>query len=239
MCSATPRGSEGILARRRARVTGECRASPTVCPFCGCGCNIVLGVEGGRVAGVHPDGRPFPPRTASSAPRAGTGDSSSATSRTAHEPLVRRDGEPRTRVVGRGARRARRALRRAPRTAPDAFGFLVGACTNEDNFASRGSARRVRHQQRRPLRAPLPRPDGRRAAPVARHRRHDQLVRRPRAGRLLLIVGSNTTDPPHLGAPCSRPAARRAAHRRRSAPHRLARIADLHLQLRPGTNVRS
>jgi predicted molibdopterin-dependent oxidoreductase YjgC len=28
---------------------------PTICPFCGCGCNFYLVVEGGRIIGVEPN----------------------------------------------------------------------------------------------------------------------------------------------------------------------------------------
>ena len=83
-------------------------------------------------------------------------------------------------------------------------------------------ARRARHQQRRLLRARLPRADRGGDEDDARHRRGDQLVRRHRAGAHdpRLRRESDREPPDRRRAHQAGRAARRAPHRDRSAPHR-------------------
>ena len=120
-------------------------AVPTVCPFCGVGCGMVLGVEGGRVTDVRP-GRAIPSRAASSAPRAGTRTSSCATPERLTTPLVRRGGrlEPATWDEALDASRPTRCEARAEDGGPDAVGVIASArATNEDAYAAMKFARAV------------------------------------------------------------------------------------------------
>ena len=54
MFSQLPKDLKQLWLDAARELTGRCHAVPTVCPFCGVGCGLVLGVEGGRVTDVRP-----------------------------------------------------------------------------------------------------------------------------------------------------------------------------------------
>ncbi len=129
--------------------------------------------------------------------------------------------------------RRRAAAGLIARHGPDSVGVLGSArATNEENYRrAEVRARRHRHEQRRLLRARLPRAERRGAEADARRRRGDQLVRRHRArahdpGRRRQPTESH----PVVGARIKQAARRGAqAHRHRSARIELAQDADCHL----------
>ena len=238
--SACPTGALQDKLSRFACRTWEATPVDTVCPFCGCGCNIQLFVKDGRggqglVAGRQGTRRrqplrqgplrvpvhqpPGPSDTAAGAPATASSCRRPGTRRSTWWPALRRD--PR-----RGRRRR-------------ADGLLVGALHQRGELPlPEVHARGDRHattSTTAPASATPPRSAG--LAPVARQRRHDQLVRRPRRGR-----GDahhrlqHQRGTPDRGAAHQAGAAASGAKLIVADPRRIdmARRADLHLQLPPG-----
>jgi formate dehydrogenase alpha subunit len=213
----------------------------TTCPFCGVGCGLVLECEGGEVRGVHPD----PTHPVSRGQLCAKGWN-------AHR-FLRHPDRMTTPLVRRGERlvpaswdealdAAAEALRSAQAVGgPDAVGVVSSArATNEDNYAAMRFARgvigtnNVDHCARvchAPSVAGLGRTLGSGAMtnPIADLERAD----------CLLVWGSDTTENhPIIGARLLEAKARGARLVVVDPRHtRLAHFADLHLQLRLGTDI--
>ena len=190
----------GALQDKLARFTGrtwEAEVVDSVCPFCGCGCNVQLHVSGDRVVQV-------------TAPlgKGPNGGNLCVKGRYGYqfighpERLSRAFGAPRRRagagLVGRGPRPGGRALRRhqgAER--PRRAGRLrLGA------LHQRGELRRPEvcpcgagYQQRRPLRPSLTCSHRGRSGHNLREWSYDQCHNRPPGqAACFLVIGSNTTE---------------------------------------------
>ena len=217
-------------------------AVATVCPFCGVGCGLVLGVEAGRVTDVRPEAA-HPVSRGQLCAKGWNAEKFLRDPERLTTPLVRRARRASSRCRGRtrSTPRPTGCGRRCDEAGPDAVGVISSArATNEDNFAAMKFARAVLGTNNidhcaRVCHAPS-------VAGLSRtlgSGRDDQLDRRHRPRRLLLVVGSDTTENhPIIGA-------RMLAAQARGVPlividprrTRLARMADLHLQLRLGTDI--
>ena len=237
-------GGAGPHARRLTR-----RVARTLCPYCGVGCGLLVQVEGGAVA--PREGRSRPSRQlrrrlrqgrapAADAARAGPPALSRRCARAAAPSSracrgTRRCGAPAERLA-RDRRRAR-AGRRRRSTAP---GQLL---TEEYYVAAQARQGLHRHQQLRHQLAPLHGLGRRRLHALVRRRRPARRLRGPRAGRLLLPHRhQHGRLPPDR---CSSASVRRKL----AAPDDVtvivadprwtetADLADLHLPLRPGSDI--
>jgi formate dehydrogenase major subunit len=230
-----------IADRRRPALAGPAEWTRTVCPYCGVGCEIAVGVRGGRIVSVKP--------VLDAAVNKGhlcvkgryAFEFVSAADRVT-EPMIR-EGSSWRRVSWATARAfvAERLRAIAVRDGPGSIGFLGSArATNEDNYVVQKFARavigtnnvdccaRVCHA---PSAAALKRAFGAGLATNA----FDDIER----ARAILVCGANATEShPVVGARI-RQAARRGARLVVIDPRRieLADEADVHLAVRPGSNV--
>ncbi len=112
--------------------TGEVQ---TVCPYCGCGCGLVLGVRGGKIVGVRGDAD-HPVSRGSLCVKGRFGLDFVGAEDRLTKPLVRKDGE----LVEAGWDEAldlvaRRFGEIKSESGPDAIAGLASAkCTNEENY---------------------------------------------------------------------------------------------------------
>jgi len=245
--SSCPTGALFDKQSLRAGRTWDASAVRTTCPFCGCGCQIDLHVLDGRVirvtaeVGVSPNdgnlcvkGR-YGYRFIDHPERLTT-------------PLVRR----RTADGGRGELQpaswdealdlvARRLTELRDTYGPDALvGFSSARCTNEENYLFQKFMRAVVGTNNvdhcaRLCHAPS-------VAGLAKSLGSGAMTNRFADFALadcLLVIGSNTTETHPIGALHIKRGLRRGAKLIVADPRRidLAQRADLHLQLRPGTNV--
>ncbi len=217
------------------------RTQATVCPFCGVGCGLVLGVTDGRVTDVRPAGAHPVSRGQLCAKGWNAGEFLRASDRLTR-PLVR-DG---TRLVPVSWTVALDAVADALTAArseagPDAVGVVASARgTNEDAFAAMKLARAVLGTNNvdhcaRVCHAPSVAGLRRTLGSGAMTGSIDDLER----ADCLLVVGSDTTENHAIVG--SRVLAARARGARLIVVDprrtRLARAADLHLQLRLGTDI--
>jgi formate dehydrogenase alpha subunit len=216
-------------------------AVATVCPFCGVGCGLVLGVEAGRVTDVRPQAA----HPASHGQLCAKGWNAEKFLRDPARltiPLVRRGArlEPASweEALAVAADGLRTALDEA---GPDAVGVISSArATNEDNFAAMRFARAVLGTNNvdhcaRVCHAPSVAGLSRTIGSGAMTNSIADIGRT----ELLLVVGSDTTENhpiigSHLLAARARGVPMILIDPRRT---RLARMADLHLQLRLGTDI--
>jgi formate dehydrogenase major subunit len=213
----------------------------TVCPYCGVGCEFVVGTRNGRIESVKPVlDAPVNKGHLCVKGRYAFGFVSAPDRVTA--PMIR-TGETWRRVSWNEARAfvAERLRDLVARYGPDSIGILGSArATNEDNYIAQKFARtvigtnnvdccaRVCHA---PSAAALKRVLG---AGLATNSFNDIEV-----ARTILVCGANPSEShPVIGARIKR-AARRGAHLIVIDPRRieLADCADCHLAIRPGTNV--
>ena len=213
----------------------------TVCPYCGVGCEISVGTRGGRIAAVRPVlDSPVSKGHLCVKGRYAFGFAAAADRVT--EPMIREGGAWRTVSWDDAYGFIASRLRTLAQThGADCVGFLGSArATNEDNYVLQKLARavagtnnvdccaRVCHA---PSAAALKRAFGAGLATSS----FDDIER----ARALLVCGANATEShPVIGARI-RQAARRGIPLILIDPRRieLAANADVHLQIRPGTNV--
>jgi len=144
----------GLITDSRCESCGECvdicpvgallpkhetlpptREVTTVCPYCGCGCGLVLGVRGNRIVRVRPEqGNPASDGHLCVKGRFGLGFVGSPDRLTT--PLIRRDGELEEATWDEALDfTATRLAEIRDRHGPDAVaGFASAKCTNEDNY---------------------------------------------------------------------------------------------------------
>jgi formate dehydrogenase major subunit len=219
----------------------EAEMVATVCPFCGVGCGMELGVEGGRVTDV----RPLAAHPVSRGQLCAKGWNAEKFLRGPERlttPLLRRRGrlEPVGWDVALDA--VADALRTARREGgADAVGLIASArATNEDAFAAMKFARAVLGTNNvdhcaRVCHAPSVEGLRRTLGSGAMTNPIDDLGR----ADLILVVGSDTTENHAIIGARILEAKGRGARLVVVDPRRirLAELADVHLQLRLGTDI--
>ncbi|MBF7729269.1 formate dehydrogenase subunit alpha [Pseudomonas sp. N040] len=214
---------------------------PSICTFCGVGCGIGLRVEHGRVVGVEPQ----PGHPVSQGQLCAKGWSTSFAIDPANrlrEPLIKEHGQFRPATWDEALERIASEFRAAQETAgADGVGVISCArATNEDNYAAQKFARavlgtnNVDHCARichSPSVAGLARTLGSGAMTNS--------IADIDLAELILVIGADVTENhAMIGARMLRAQARGAKlvviDPRKT---RLARLADIHLQLRLGSNV--
>jgi formate dehydrogenase major subunit len=213
----------------------------TTCPYCGVGCELLVGVRDDRIVQVRPAlDAPVNRGHACVKGRYGFGFASSPDRLTT--PLVREGGALREATWEEAIARIASGFRTVvDADGPGAVGVLGSArATNEESYLTQKLARvvlgtnnvdscaRVCHA---PSAAALGAVFGTGAATAS----FEDIER----ARTILVCGANATENhPVVGARIKQ-AARRGAHLVVIDPRRieLAALADVHLRLRPGTNV--
>jgi formate dehydrogenase major subunit len=214
---------------------------PSTCTFCGVGCGIGLRVEGGRVVGVEPQ----PGHPVSQGQLCAKGWASSFAIDSANrltQPLIKEHGQFRPASWDEALERVADEFRAAlEELGPSGVGVISCArATNEDNYAAQKFARavlgshnidhcaRICHS---PSVAGLARTLGSGAMTNS--------IADIDQAELILVIGADVTENhAMIGARMLRAQARGATlivvDPRRT---RLARLADIHLQLRLGSNI--
>ena len=239
--SACPTGAlQDKMSRRQCRIW-DAEAVETVCPFCGCGCNIELQVKDGRVVQVTSrvgNG----PGEGNLCVKGRYGFQFIGHPDRLTQPLVRKDGElvPATWDEALDLVAARLGAIRDEHGADALAGFSSARCTNEDNYAFQKFVRAVLGTQNVDHCARLCH-----ASTVTGLRQSlgsgamTNSFRDLEDADAILIVGSNTSEAHPIAALHIKKALRKGAKLIVVDPRRIdmARRADLHLQLLPGTNV--
>jgi len=239
--SACPTGAlQDKLSRFECR-TWDVTPVDTVCPFCGCGCNIQLLVKDGRVVRVSsPLGKG--PGEGNLCVKGRYGYQFINHPERLTQPLLRRDGalvaatwDEALELVAQ-----RFAAIKAEHGADAIVGFSSARCTNEDNFLFQKFMRAVVGTQNVDHCARLCH-----ASTVTGLRQSlgsgamtNSFVDLEEADAIL-IIGSNTSEAHPIAALHIKQALRRGARLIVIDPRRIdmARRADVHLQLLSGTNV--
>lgn len=232
----------GAIADRAAGALGApARWTRTTCPYCGVGCELDVGARDGRVVAVRaPLDAPVNRGHLCAKGRYAFGFLRARDRVTT--PLLRRDGGwravPWSEAIGAVATGLRRTL---ARYGPGAVGVLGSARgTNEDAYVAQKLARVVLGTNgvdccARVCHAPSAAALGEALGTGAATGSYDDIER----ARTILVCGANPTEGhPVLGARIAR-AARAGAGLVVIDPRRtgLAARADVHVALRPGTNV--
>ncbi len=213
----------------------------TVCPYCGCGCGLYLHVREGLVVGVSPS-RSHPISQGRLCVKGWHAHEVVGNPNRLTHPLLRRGDqlveaswEEATDAVARGLAKVLES------EGPEAIGVLGSArCTNEDNYVlvrfARGSlgtanidsSQRIQYAPESARTGGAPRP----AVDAGRIEDLD-------ASDLILLVGSDPTEEhPAVAARIYRARQRGARVIAVSArKHPLARLADVHLAVRPGAEL--
>lgn len=214
---------------------------PSICTFCGVGCGLGLRVEDGRVVGVEPQ----PGHPVSQGQLCAKGWSTSFAIDQANrltQPLIKEHGQFRQASWDEALQRIAEEFRAAQEAAGD-DGVGVISCaraTNEDNYAAQKFARAVLHTNNvdhcarichSPSVAGLARTLGSGAMTNS--------IADIDLADLILVIGADVTENhAMIGARMLRAQARGAKliviDPRKT---RLARLADIHLQLRLGSNI--
>ncbi len=239
--SACPTGALMDKLSRVEAKAGATAAVDTVCPFCGCGCNVQLQVNDGRVVQVT--------SLVSEGPGEGNlcvkgryGYQFIAHPDRLSQPLVRRDGElvPATWDEALSLVAERFAAIKAAH-GPDALvGFSSARCTNEENYLFQKFMRAVIGTQNVDHCARLCH-----ASTVTGLRQSlgsgamTNSFKDLEEADAILIIGSNTSEAHPIGALHIKQALRRGAKLIVIDPRTIdmARRADVHLRLLSGTNV--
>ena len=239
--SACPTGAlQDKLSRFGCR-TWEATPVDTVCPFCGCGCNIQLLVKDGEVVRVSsPVGKG--PGGGNLCVKGRYGFQFINHPDRLTQPLVRRDGElvPSTWDEALDLVARRFAEIRDEGGADALMGFSSARCTNEDNYVFQKFMRAVIGTQNVDHCARLCH-----ASTVTGLRQSlgsgamTNSFADLEEAEAIIIIGSNTSEAHPIAALHIKRALRRGAKLIVIDPRRIdmARRADLHLQLLPGTNV--
>jgi formate dehydrogenase major subunit len=231
----------GALRDRQAVPVAPVDWTRTVCPYCGTGCEMLVGTSGGRIAGVRPAlDSPVSKGHLCVKGRYAYGFTESADRVT--KPLIRENGEWREVTWDHAVTFvADRLSAIAKQHGPDAIGILGSArATNEDNYVAQKLARvaigtnnvdccaRVCHA---PSAAGLKTMLGAGLATSS----FDDIER----AKLILVCGANPTENHPIVGARIRQAARNGARLIVIDPRHieLAEEADIHLAIRPGTNL--
>jgi predicted molibdopterin-dependent oxidoreductase YjgC len=234
----------GALQDKLARFTGrtwEAKAVDSVCPFCGCGCNIQLHVSGDRVVQVTaPLGKG--PNDGNLCVKGRYGYQFIGHPERLTRPLVRRGGElvPASWDEALDLVAERFAAIRT-HSGPDALaGFASARCTNEENYLFQKFMRAVigTHNVDHCARLCHASTVTGLAQSLGSGAMTNSFADLETA-RALLIIGSNTSEAHPIAALHLKQALRRGATLIVADPRRvdMAVRAHYHLQLRPGTNV--
>ncbi len=239
--SACPTGAlMDKLSRVEARI-GETTAVKTVCPFCGCGCNVELQVSDGRVVQVTSQVGEGPGE-GNLCVKGRYGYQFIGHADRLTTPLVRRDGE----LVPASWDEALELITRRfgeirERHGVEAFaGFSSARCTNEDNYVFQKFVRAVLGTHNVDHCARLCH-----ASTVTGLRQSlgsgamTNSFADLELADVILIIGSNTTEAHPIAGLHVKKAMRNGAKVIVVDPRDIdmAKRADLHLQLRSGTNV--
>ena len=108
---------------------------PTVCPYCGTGCGMLLEVSGGRLSGVLPQ-KDHPVSRGTLCVKGWTAHEFVHSPGRLTRPLVREDGKSKAASMEEALALVAGKLREAVKThGPDAAAFVCSAkCTNEENY---------------------------------------------------------------------------------------------------------
>jgi formate dehydrogenase alpha subunit len=239
--SACPTGAlQDKLSRQQCRIW-DARAVRTVCPFCGCGCTIDLQVKDDRVVQItSPVGVGAGEGNLCVKGRYGfqfIGHPDRLT-----QPLVRKGGElvPATWDEALDLVAGKLGDLKAQHGADALAGFSSARCTNEDNYVFQKLVRAVWGTQNVDHCARLCH-----ASTVTGLRQSlgsgamTNSFKDLEDAEAILIIGSNTSEAHPIGALHIKKALRKGAKLIVVDPRRIdmARRADVHLQLLPGTNV--
>ncbi len=239
--SSCPTGALFDIPSRRAARTWDATVIDSVCPFCGCGCQVQLHVVDDRVVRVGAD--------VARAPNHGNlcvkgryGYSFISHPDRLTQPLVRIDGD----LVPVGWDEALDLVaeqfgRIRAEHGPDALaGFSSARCTNEENYLFQKLMRSVVGTNNVDHCARLCHAST--VSGLAQSLGSGAMTNGfgdLESSELVLVIGSNTTESHPIGALAIKKAKRHGARLIVADPREIdiARRADLHLQLRPGTNV--
>jgi len=213
----------------------------TICPFCGCGCGIYLHVSDGRVAGVSPS-RVHPVSQGRLCLKGWHAHELVDNPARLTRPLVRRGDELQEATWAEALAKAAEGLSKVRSSAgPPAIGVLGSArCTNEDNYVLARFARTTLGtpsldcSQRIQCFPELPRPDDGIGLGVST----GQIADLDDCDLILMMGADPTEENPAVAARIYR--ARQRGTRLVAAStrsHQLARLADVHLPVRPGAEM--
>jgi formate dehydrogenase (NADP+) alpha subunit len=234
----------GALQDKRSIGQGrpwDTRVVDTVCPFCGCGCNIQLHVNDGRVVRVTaPAG--VGPNQGNLCVKGRYGYQFIGHPERLTEPLVRKAGKLVPATWDEALTLVARKLKGThDKHGADAVaGFSSARCTNEENYLFQKLMRGV-----------LGTNNVDHCARLCHASTVTGLIQSLGSGAMtnpfddlaiadaILVIGSNTTEAHPIGALYIKQAVRRGAKLIVADPRRidLVRFADLHLPLRSGTNA--
>ena len=214
----------------------------TVCPYCGVGCNFYLQVEGGRVKGLRPS-KEHPINRGSLCPKGATVHQAIHHPERLTRPLIREGGSFREASWEEAySLIAERFTELKERYGGESLGLLSSSmATNEDNYLAQKFARAVLgtnnvDQCARLCHAPTVAGLISSFGSGAMTNSIEELAQ----ARCFLIIGANPSEAhPVIANNFIKPALRAGAKLIVIDPRRteLARRADVHLQLRPGSDI--
>jgi len=214
----------------------------TVCPYCGVGCNLYLQVEGGRVKGLRPS-KEHPINRGSLCPKGATVHQAIHHPERLTRPLIREGGSFREASWEEAySLIAERFTELKERYGGESLGLLSSSmATNEDNYLAQKFARAVLgtnnvDQCARLCHAPTVAGLISSFGSGAMTNSIEELAQ----ARCFLIIGANPSEAhPVIANNFIKPALRAGAKLIVIDPRRteLARRADVHLQLRPGSDI--
>ena len=239
--SACPTGAlQDKLGRREGR-TWEVKPIDTICPYCACGCNIRLMVKKGRVVRITAEiGRG--PNEGNLCVKGRYGFQFIHHPDRLTTPLVRKDGElvPASwdEAFGLVATRLAEVVRK--HGADAVAGFASARCTNEENYLFQKFMRAILGTNNVDHCARLCH-----ASSVTGLQQSfgsgsmTNSLKDLETAQAILIIGSNTSEAHPIAALHLKQAIRKGASLIVADPRGIdmAHRADLHLRLRPGTNV--
>ena len=230
----------------------------SVCPYCGVGCQLTYHVKDNRI--VRVEGRDGPSNHERLCVKGRFGFDYVQHPQRLTKPLIRKAGAPKTRGLHRRSRRAG-ATCSARRRWEEALDLAASGLKRDPRHARPAGARRLRqrqglergglslpeagahrlrHEQRRPLHAPVPRLVGRRrcSRASARARCRTRCPTSPNA-EVIFVIGANPTSNHPVAATWMKNAAERGAKLIVADPRRndLARHAWRYLQFKADTDV--
>jgi formate dehydrogenase alpha subunit len=239
--SACPTGALQDKKSLQAGRTWQTAVTETTCPFCGCGCTLELHVNDGKVVRVT---APLEkgPNEGNLCVKGRYGFQFIGHPERLTEPLVRRGGElvPATWGEALGLVAERLASIKQQHGADALAGFASAKCTNEENYLFQ-----------KLMRAVIGTNNVDHCARLCHASTVTGLAQSLGSGAMtnpfvdllaadtILAIGSNTTEAHPIGALFIKRAVRKGTKLIVADPREieLVRFADLHLRLRPGTNV--
>jgi formate dehydrogenase alpha subunit len=239
--SSCPTGALYDIPSRRAGRTWDARVVDTVCAFCGCGCRVRLHVVDGRVVRVTADVEKAP-NHGNLCVKGRYGYSFIDHPDRLTRPLVRVNGELVPSYWDEALDLVAERLGAIKREhGPDSIaGFASARCTNEENYLFQKLVRSVLGTNNvdhcaRLCHASTVSGLAQSLGSGAMTNGFDDLA----TSEAILVIGSNTTESHPIGALAIKKAVRAGGRLIVADPREIdiARRADLHLKLRPGTNV--